>query len=89
MFFTVEHDRFRGLEINLLPIPYFPPKLERDLEITGAECESPAWRKGMKLTGRRATLRCLRRGSSRISFAIETNKGSCTASVPGSHAAWR
>lgn len=68
----------------LLPIPlprYFAPKLRRDLEIQGATCEGPAWRKGMRLQGHH-TLRCQRQDSSEVTFRLVTSKGDCTETLP-------
>lgn len=68
----------------LLPIPlprYFAPKLRHDLEILGAICEGPKWRKGMRVKGHH-TLRCRRRGTAAVTFHLTTSKGDCTATLP-------
>lgn len=68
----------------LLPIPrprLFAPKLRQDLEIEGAQCDGPPWRKGMRVKGNH-TLRCRRQGSSAVTFRLSTSKGDCTKSLP-------
>lgn len=68
----------------LLPIPlprFFPPKLHSDLEIVGAQCEGPEWRKGRRIRGQH-TLRCRRLGPGPVTFRLTTSKGECTETLP-------
>jgi hypothetical protein len=65
-----------------LPLPrFFAPKLRDDLQIEGAECEGPTWRRGMRVKGSH-TLRCRRLGTAAVELRLTTSKGDCVESLP-------